>query len=617
MDMDMSLNELKEFAVKGGIGTCVARTNVLAQEEDELMFLIGERITVLKHIADDTYLGYCEGVVGRFLASQVYFIELDPQILESFRARRALSFFDETPDSTESESGSPRLEISKRIPIALPQETPQEPQPERKKELKRLSISNSFKRLQLFRLPSEAECLDENDDPPSPPISSSSNKENLLPPTIENGNENDSSSRDSILKSPGLITTDEMATVGSQKPTNRTSKDGRAPPPESRLDHILLKSLASSLQRPDHSSIRSIDFPEPPANSPWVKKGLGYMRYGKFPHKKIPLSPPLMKQCHEDTPEKTQRAWSIPMSSMASSRGLSRKSSLQSKPVSSFDYLHQAKEGNCDHSCYYDLVFFGGETLTLNFVWIEVEKRISFLSFSSFDLGGLQLQSSSTSSLAGAIAESHTPSPTSNSIHPLQSEGPFSPSITAPIPVQESANHDTEPPPPPRVPELVEPKKTNVDDNGFGVGSVGMEFDDLVASLIPETWQHTYSLSLTPIEEGGAANPKKVRPPSQPPLTVKPITPAEMPRPVKPNTKLKLKRWSQQILLLGQRSPRFSEGGGLEARANPERSGEAYRRRKEGSAMENEVEKCLRPAEDIYERVAHEMQHLGALKHQI
>ncbi|KAG0165765.1 hypothetical protein DFQ28_005993 [Apophysomyces sp. BC1034] len=46
----------------------------------------GERITVLKHIQDDTYLGYCEGVIGQFNAENVHFVELDPRVLESLDA---------------------------------------------------------------------------------------------------------------------------------------------------------------------------------------------------------------------------------------------------------------------------------------------------------------------------------------------------------------------------------------------------------------------------------------------------------------------------------------------------------------------------------------------------
>ncbi|KAI9320674.1 rab-GTPase-TBC domain-containing protein [Dichotomocladium elegans] len=50
------------------------------------MYLSGERIVVLKHIHNDIYLGYCEGIVGRFNAENVHFVELDPRVLESLDA---------------------------------------------------------------------------------------------------------------------------------------------------------------------------------------------------------------------------------------------------------------------------------------------------------------------------------------------------------------------------------------------------------------------------------------------------------------------------------------------------------------------------------------------------
>ncbi|KAI9361569.1 hypothetical protein BD770DRAFT_317493, partial [Pilaira anomala] len=71
---------------KGGLGACVSKADVLATTPEELMYLQGERITVLKHIEDDIYMGYCEGVVGHFNAESVHFVELDPRVLESLDA---------------------------------------------------------------------------------------------------------------------------------------------------------------------------------------------------------------------------------------------------------------------------------------------------------------------------------------------------------------------------------------------------------------------------------------------------------------------------------------------------------------------------------------------------
>ncbi|KAF0464782.1 TBC-domain-containing protein [Gigaspora margarita] len=67
------LEKLHQFAAKGGIGTCVAIEDTLANSQIDLMFYTGEVITVLKQIDDDIYLGFCEGVIGRFKGKSVSF----------------------------------------------------------------------------------------------------------------------------------------------------------------------------------------------------------------------------------------------------------------------------------------------------------------------------------------------------------------------------------------------------------------------------------------------------------------------------------------------------------------------------------------------------------------
>ncbi|KAI7863462.1 rab-GTPase-TBC domain-containing protein [Spinellus fusiger] len=87
IDIDaMSLSDLKAFAEQGGLGACVSKEDVLAETPEDLMYLSGERIIVLKHVEDDIYLGYCEGVIGKFNAESVHFVELDPRVLESLDA---------------------------------------------------------------------------------------------------------------------------------------------------------------------------------------------------------------------------------------------------------------------------------------------------------------------------------------------------------------------------------------------------------------------------------------------------------------------------------------------------------------------------------------------------
>ncbi|CAG8519736.1 12364_t:CDS:10 [Funneliformis caledonium] len=67
------LEKLLDIAKKGGIGTCVANQDILANSEDDLMFYTGEVITVLKRIKNDLYLGYCKDVIGIFNGKTVDF----------------------------------------------------------------------------------------------------------------------------------------------------------------------------------------------------------------------------------------------------------------------------------------------------------------------------------------------------------------------------------------------------------------------------------------------------------------------------------------------------------------------------------------------------------------
>ncbi|KAF8956629.1 hypothetical protein BDZ97DRAFT_1602138, partial [Flammula alnicola] len=63
------------FAAKGGIGKCTATCDCVAESADDLMFLKDDEITVLLQLPDREgfYLGYCEGVVGRFSGEHVRF----------------------------------------------------------------------------------------------------------------------------------------------------------------------------------------------------------------------------------------------------------------------------------------------------------------------------------------------------------------------------------------------------------------------------------------------------------------------------------------------------------------------------------------------------------------
>ncbi|KAF8259416.1 rab-GTPase-TBC domain-containing protein [Lactarius quietus] len=67
------LSRWTRFASKGGIGKCIALQDCVARKPDDLMFLKDDEITVLMQLPDEDgiYLGYCEGVVGRFAATYV------------------------------------------------------------------------------------------------------------------------------------------------------------------------------------------------------------------------------------------------------------------------------------------------------------------------------------------------------------------------------------------------------------------------------------------------------------------------------------------------------------------------------------------------------------------
>ncbi|KAF9976304.1 hypothetical protein BGZ73_008792 [Actinomortierella ambigua] len=53
----------------------IALRDVSAEGENDLMFLKGERVALIKRLSNNSCLGYCEGVYGRFQASDVAFAE--------------------------------------------------------------------------------------------------------------------------------------------------------------------------------------------------------------------------------------------------------------------------------------------------------------------------------------------------------------------------------------------------------------------------------------------------------------------------------------------------------------------------------------------------------------
>ncbi|KAJ7771626.1 hypothetical protein B0H16DRAFT_190491 [Mycena metata] len=111
------------FAMKGGIGKCTALQDCVAKAPEDLMFVKGDGIVVLKQLSGNGwYLGYCAGIVGRFRAKAVQF---HSKLKTSVSQEEAGAYFDHsgitpfaspassrprTPTVTGSNDSSPNLE---------------------------------------------------------------------------------------------------------------------------------------------------------------------------------------------------------------------------------------------------------------------------------------------------------------------------------------------------------------------------------------------------------------------------------------------------------------------------------------------------------------------------
>ncbi|KAI0344356.1 TBC-domain-containing protein [Trametopsis cervina] len=123
----MDANELgrwTRFAAKGGVGRCVAVQDCVAEEDEDLMFLKDDEIVVLMQLPsqDDLYLGYCEGVVGRFHGSSVRFLGRLKKPVMTKRSSRSLSRSSSRPSS--SQGSAPPLSRDSQSALAhrdLPQ----------------------------------------------------------------------------------------------------------------------------------------------------------------------------------------------------------------------------------------------------------------------------------------------------------------------------------------------------------------------------------------------------------------------------------------------------------------------------------------------------------------
>ncbi|KAK9696289.1 hypothetical protein K7432_012559 [Basidiobolus ranarum] len=69
--------ELRQFAMEGGIGTCVAEEDASKLVKNTLPFFTGDIIVILDHIKDDIYQGYCDDRIGHFSIDSVHVIYLN------------------------------------------------------------------------------------------------------------------------------------------------------------------------------------------------------------------------------------------------------------------------------------------------------------------------------------------------------------------------------------------------------------------------------------------------------------------------------------------------------------------------------------------------------------
>ncbi|KIK69890.1 hypothetical protein GYMLUDRAFT_528906 [Collybiopsis luxurians FD-317 M1] len=129
--MDVAeLSRWTRFAGKGGIGKCTAIQDCVAESGEDLMFLKDDEITVLMQIpdSDGVYLGYCEGVVGRFQAHTVHFHSKLKRPIMTKRNSTAASTYIKSPAAV---SPSPTLgamhRTSSSTPISSDPATPQTP----------------------------------------------------------------------------------------------------------------------------------------------------------------------------------------------------------------------------------------------------------------------------------------------------------------------------------------------------------------------------------------------------------------------------------------------------------------------------------------------------------
>ncbi|KAF8587486.1 hypothetical protein K439DRAFT_1407419 [Ramaria rubella] len=106
------------FAAKGGIGRCTALQDCVAQGTEDLMFLKDDEVVVLLQLPEeDQYLGYCEGVVGRFHGASVAFhSKLKKPVFTKRQSTTTTSAT--TTSATTTRSHAPHKPLLRNLPHA-------------------------------------------------------------------------------------------------------------------------------------------------------------------------------------------------------------------------------------------------------------------------------------------------------------------------------------------------------------------------------------------------------------------------------------------------------------------------------------------------------------------
>ncbi|KAG9123923.1 hypothetical protein FRC07_013497, partial [Ceratobasidium sp. 392] len=110
----------QRFASKGGIGRSTALVDCVAERDGDLMFLKGDEVTVLMQLPETGYyLGFCEGVVGRFAIADV---QVHGKLKRAVMARRPASGASSPVSSpvTQSVSPTPSVPHTTYSPIRHP-----------------------------------------------------------------------------------------------------------------------------------------------------------------------------------------------------------------------------------------------------------------------------------------------------------------------------------------------------------------------------------------------------------------------------------------------------------------------------------------------------------------